>query len=143
VVSRALGRPCVVGVGDGAVARAGETVTVDGGAGLVYAGALATEIPRERDHGRLAQLIAWARAASPVAVLLPEEADGLAAVDIDAAIAAGGLDQLAPALAGAKAARGSALATPDVARAARDQGVTTIITDPILPALLTMIEAAP
>ena len=63
VVSRSLGRPCVVGVGDGAVARAGATVTVDGGAGLVYGGALATTVPDEAADPRLASLIAWAREA--------------------------------------------------------------------------------
>jgi pyruvate,orthophosphate dikinase len=139
VVSRALGRPCVVGVGDGAVARAGETVTIDGAAGLVYAGALATEVPRESDDARLAQLIAWARASSHVAVLLPVEAADMAAVDIDLALAGGTPENLAPLFAGAEAARGVAMANPDMARAARDAGVTTIITDPVLPALLTMI----
>ncbi|MGF6886143.1 pyruvate,orthophosphate dikinase [Nocardia sp. GAS34] len=39
LVSRELGRPCVVGCGDGVVAAlAGRTVTVDGGAGVVWDG---------------------------------------------------------------------------------------------------------
>ncbi|WP_280383615.1 PEP-utilizing enzyme [Nocardia wallacei] len=42
LVSRELGRPCVVGCGPGVVAAlAGRTVTVDGGAGVVWAGEVA------------------------------------------------------------------------------------------------------
>lgn len=61
VVSRSLGRPCVVGVGSGAVARAGQQVTVDGAGGLVFAGALATEVPQESEHPFLARLSGWAQ----------------------------------------------------------------------------------
>ncbi|PKP99647.1 MAG: pyruvate, phosphate dikinase [Alphaproteobacteria bacterium HGW-Alphaproteobacteria-13] len=143
VVSRALGRPCVVGVGDGAVARSGTVVTVDGGAGLVYAGTLATEVPRERDDARLRQLIAWARAASPVAVVDFAEGQGLDGFDVDRALAAGDAEDLAAAIAGAKTVRGHALAQDDAARIACAAGATTIITEPILPVLLSLIEAAP
>jgi pyruvate, orthophosphate dikinase len=73
VVSRALGRPCVVGAGIGAVALAGRVGTVDGAAGLVYDGRVATENPLERDNPRLMQLIDWARARCTVP---PEAAVG-------------------------------------------------------------------
>ncbi|MBL8648917.1 MAG: pyruvate, phosphate dikinase [Sphingopyxis sp.] len=140
VVSRALGRPCVVGVGDGAVAQSGTVVTVDGGAGLVYAGTLATEAPREQGDAQLVQLIAWARAASPVAVV--DFGDGPDGFDIDRALAAGDAEGLGAAIGGATVVRGHALAQDDIARIARQAGATTIVTEPVLPVLLTMIGDA-
>lgn len=141
VVSRALGRPCVVGVGDGAVAKSGTVVTVDGAAGLVYAGTLATEAPNENDDAQLRQLIDWARAASPVAVVgLSDGPDGF---DVDRALASGDADGLADAIGGAPVVRGHALAQDDIARIARGAGATTIVTEPVLPVLLTMIGDAP
>ena len=139
VVSRALGRPCVVGVGDGAVAQSGAVVTVDGGAGLVYAGTLATEAPREKDDARLRQLIEWARAASPVAVVDFPDAQGLDGFDVDRALASGDAGGLAAAIGGASVVRGHALAQDDIALAARAAGATTIVTEPVLPVLLTML----
>ena len=140
VVSRALGRPCVVGVGVGAVARAGEIVTVDGATGKVYAGALPTERPREADDAQLARLIEWARARSTVSVLAPEDAPAGEGVDVDLLLADGSLESLGDALAGKASVRGSGLANPEIARAARRAGVTTMITEPVLPALLVALE---
>ncbi|MBB6427221.1 pyruvate, phosphate dikinase [Sphingopyxis sp. JAI128] len=140
VVSRALGRPCVVGVGDGAVAQSGTVVTVDGAAGLVYAGALATEAPSERDDAHLRQLIDWARAASPVAVV--DFADGREGFDVDRALAAGDAEGLGAAIGGASVVRGYALANDDIARIARGAGAKVIVTEPVLPVLLTMIGDA-
>lgn len=140
VVSRALGRPCVVGVGDGAVAKSGTLVTVDGAGGLVYAGTLATEAPREQADAQLAQLIAWARAASPVEVVGFE--NGPDGFDVDRALAAGDSDSLACVINGAAVVRGHALAQDDIARIARGAGATTIVTEPVLPVLLTMIGDA-
>ncbi len=140
VVSRALGRPCVVGVGDGAVAKSGTVVTVDGAAGLVYAGTLATEAPRERDDAHLRQLIEWARAASPVAVA--EFSDDREGFDVDRALAAGDADGLGAAIGGASVVRGHALANDEIARIARRAGAKTFVTEPVLPVLLTMIGDA-
>lgn len=140
VVSRALGRPCVVGVGDGAVAQSGTVVTVDGAAGLVYAGTLATEAPSERDDAHLRQLIDWARAASPVAVV--DFTDRREGFDVDRALAAGDADGLGAAIGSASVVRGHALANDDIARIARGAGATVIVTEPVLPVLLTMIGDA-
>jgi pyruvate,orthophosphate dikinase len=141
VVSRALGRPCVVGVGAGAVALAGQVVTVDGAAGRVYRGALATEVPSEGDDGRLAQLIAWARERSPIAVIA-HAADGEdRGIDVDQLLADGAPEDIEAALTGHLIAHGSGLANPDIARAARRAGVTTLITEPVLPALLASLES--
>jgi pyruvate,orthophosphate dikinase len=141
VVSRALGRPCVVGVGAGP--KAGDIVTVDGESGRVYAGELPVEMPDEAADARLAQLIDWARERSPVRVLRPADAAGIeGAVDIDAQWSGGEPEALPALLHGAAAAKGSALANPETARLARAQGVRTIVTEPVLPALLAMLGEA-
>jgi pyruvate,orthophosphate dikinase len=128
VVTRALGRPSVVGVGEGVSdGLAGRELTVDGSAGVVYAGVLATEEVDPASVPGLATLIEWARELSPAAVV--DEAPG--AVDLDAGGAA--LDEGAPdagalaeAMRGASAARGSALATAEGARAVLEAGVGTV-----------------
>ena len=73
MVSRALGRPCVVGIGETTL-RAGQSGTVDGACGLVYAGSLALESPREAEDGNLLRLIGWARDRTQIKVLWPSEA---------------------------------------------------------------------
>lgn len=128
VVTRALGRPSVVGVGEGVTADlAGRELTVDGSSGVVYAGLLATEGVDPAEVPGLTELIEWARELSPVAVV--DSAEG--ALDLDAAGAA--LDEGAPdaealagSLRGAAAARGSALATAEGARAVLEAGVGTV-----------------
>lgn len=140
VVSRALGRPCVVGVGAGAVALAGQLVTVDGASGKVYAGALQTEVPREDQDARLSRLIGWARERSGLTVVAPGGAADAEAVDVDLLLADGSPEQVEAALGGYLVARGSGLANVDIARAARRAGVKTLITEPVLPALLVSLE---
>ncbi|MCK9542998.1 MAG: pyruvate, phosphate dikinase [Novosphingobium sp.] len=140
VVSRALGRPCVVGVGSGALALVGQTVTVDGANGKVYAGALATETPREDEDARLSRLIDWARERSSIEVLRPADAASDEAVDVDLLLAEGSPDDVEAALSGKAAARGSGLANAEIARRARRAGVTRMITEPVLPALLVALE---
>ena len=64
VVSRSLGRPCVVGCGDGSLsALAGRVVTVCGQSGRVHDGALPVITPDENSDPRLAQFMQWKRAA--------------------------------------------------------------------------------
>ncbi|WP_202950094.1 pyruvate, phosphate dikinase [Sphingomonas sp. LH128] len=140
VVSRALGRPCVVGTGSGALVLAGQVVTVDGASGKVFAGALATQVPREDEDERLSRLIGWARERCPIEVLRPEDAASADAVDVDLLLAEGTYEELASALAGHAAARGSGLANAEIARIARRAGITRMITEPVLPALLVALE---
>jgi pyruvate,orthophosphate dikinase len=74
VVSRALGRPSVVGVGEGVTAElVGSELTVDGSAGVVYRGALSTEEVDPASVPGLTELIEWARQLSPVEVVDAEE----------------------------------------------------------------------
>jgi pyruvate, orthophosphate dikinase len=66
VVTRALGRPSVVGVGDGVTAAlAGTELTVDGSAGVVYRGVLPTEEVDPASVPGLTELIQWVRELSP------------------------------------------------------------------------------
>jgi pyruvate, orthophosphate dikinase len=82
VVTRALGRPSVVGVGEGATtALLGTELTVDGSAGVVYKGILATEAADPASIPGLTTLIEWAREASPVEVI---DGEGAGSVDLDA-----------------------------------------------------------
>jgi pyruvate,orthophosphate dikinase len=128
VVTRALGRPSVVGVGDGVTAGLeGRELTVDGSAGVVYAGLLETEEVDPAEVPGLTELIEWARELSPVAVV----DDAADAVDLDAGGAvvdegAPDLATLTEALRGASAARGSVLATAEGARAVILAGVGTV-----------------
>jgi pyruvate,orthophosphate dikinase len=82
VVTRALGRPSVVGVGEGVTAALlGEELTVDGSAGVVYRGILETEDVDPAGVPGLEILIGWAREACPVEVVA-DAAEG--SIDLDA-----------------------------------------------------------
>jgi pyruvate,orthophosphate dikinase len=133
VVTRALGRPSVVGVGEGVTAPwAGREITVDGSAGIVYAGRLPTEEVGDEDVEGLAELLAWARERSPVTVAdhAPDALDLDAAgvgLDPDARV---DVEALVALLRDAPAARGAVLATADGARAVLRSGLTTVAPAP-------------
>lgn len=142
VVSRALGRPCVVGIGGATALKAGDIATVDGATGTVYAGELAVEIPDEAQDANLSQLIAWARERSPIRVIRPADAGAVEAVDIDERLSNADGEVQPDLFRGIDAARGMALSNPETARMAQAQGVRTIITEPVLPALLAILGEA-
>ncbi len=85
VVTRALGRPSVVGVGEGVTsAWAGRKITVDGSTGAIYDGVLGTEAAAVADVPGLEHLLEWAAVVSPVTVVdAGDSPTGL--VDLDAA----------------------------------------------------------
>ncbi|MDN5862867.1 MAG: hypothetical protein L0H19_05405, partial [Salinisphaera sp.] len=143
VVGRSLGLPCVVGCGDGVVAKlAGATVTVDGSAGAVYAGALDVVAPDEADDGHLAQLLEWARQSSPLAVHRCSEAPtGADIVDLDAVPGGEDPERLPALLAGREGARGGAIASDAGVAAAVAAGLKFILAEPLLPPLLAAIAA--
>jgi pyruvate,orthophosphate dikinase len=144
VVTRALGRPSVVGVGEGVTdGLAGRELTVDGSAGVVYAGLLPTEEVDPAEVPGLARLLEWAEDLSPVAVVDAEEG----AVDLDAdgvAVEEGAPDAaaLARRLRGASAARGSVLATAEGARAVLSAGVPRVVRLPGQPAAALLLRLA-
>ena len=144
VVGRALGLPCVVGCGKGALDRlAGRTVTVDGRTGKVYDGALAIEAPDESDHESLATLGAWAASRSALRVLPPSTPEATDAVDLSDNVAAADPNTIGEALKfikGARGARGGAIASDEGVRAALAAGLEFIVADPVLPPLLAALR---
>lgn len=141
VVSRALGLPCVVGCGAGAVtALAGQTVTVDGASGKIYAGKLPVSVPDENHDPMLAALTGWAEAASPIVVRANLPADE--GLDLNASTGGEDIEQLPRLLAGHSVARGGAISSNEGVRAALAAGIKTIVASPRLPVLLAAIEAA-
>ena len=130
VVTRALGRPSVVGVGEGMTSEwEGAEVTVDGSSGVVYAHRLHTTDVRYEDVPGLETFVALARELSEVEVV--DEATEVLDLDqlgvqLDAE---GGLDveSLAERMRGAVAVRGSMLTTADGARAVVRSGVSTVV----------------
>lgn len=146
VVTRALGRPSVVGIGEGKVdALLGREITVDATAGRVYAGRLPTEEVDVTADPRLAELLAWAREACPV-VVLSEQPDSGDVADLDAAGL--GLDrdhppgdeELDAALAGATVARGAVLNTRDGAAAVLRAGIHRVVALPSQPELVLLLR---
>jgi pyruvate,orthophosphate dikinase len=131
-LDRALGRPCVVGVGPGGTSGwLGQEVTVDATKGVVYAGRLPTEAVRVEDDPALSKLFQWARETSPVQV---DEEPGEDTLDLDAAgigLAAGETPdtaRIAEALDGSRSARGAVLASAAGADAVLHAGVRTVVT---------------
>jgi pyruvate,orthophosphate dikinase len=151
VVGRALGLPCVVGCGKGSLeALAGRTVTVDGGAGKVYEGALAIEQPAASDYEALMTLGEWAAARSPLRVSSPMSPEAREAVDLsdnDAAADPKMIGEVLSGLTGARGVRGGAIASDEGVRAALVVGLEFIVADPVLPPLLSALrwksQAAP
>lgn len=141
VVGRALGLPCVVGCGpDTVTTLEGQTVTVDGEHGLVYAGALAVEIPSETRDERLRELLQWATERSPLRVLSHDQAPE-ATLDLDQHEEALEPGQLALLLAGASGARGGPIASDEGVKAAVAAGLDYIVAEPSLPSLIAAIHA--
>ncbi len=140
VVSRALGVPCVVGCGSGKLSQlSGRIVTVDGGTGRVYAGALPVIAPDENTEPGLRELVGWAELCTPLRVV--DEQDPLTATARNLDRAKGGEDpaQLATLAAGAEVLRGAVLNSDAGVQAAVAAGVKTIVVKQRLPALLAAI----
>lgn len=141
VVSRALGVPCLVGCGVGALdALAGRRVTVDATGGKVYDGELPVVTPNEGDDPTLSKLTAWAAGACPIEVVTEAEAPaGL--LDLDAVDGGEDPDRLPELLQGHGAARGGAIESDAGVRAALAAGVKTIVARHPLPVMLAALEA--
>ena len=140
VVSRALGVPCVVGCGDGTVtALSGRMITVDGGAGKIYADRLNVVTPDERDDARLSALTDWAVARSVLTVVRRGGEEPAGILDLDRVSDGEDPARLPVLLAGHKAVKGGAIACDAGVRAALDAGVEVIVAEHVLPPLLTAL----
>lgn len=138
VVGRALGRPCVVGCGGGALAQLqGKTVTVDGQTGKIYPGALPVVTPSETDDAALRQLSTWASERS--SIIVTSSPAGGDVIDFDKNVE--GASALFASLPRGAVVSGALFANdPNAVRSAMAAGVSTIITQPVLPALLVAAE---
>jgi pyruvate,orthophosphate dikinase len=138
VVSRELGRPCIVGCGPNTVtALAGQRVTLDGASGRVWAGNLAVEQIEEASSGDLHKLVEWGMPLIPIQLL---KADSATADAVD-------LDKLGEgwraALERGSTVRGRVLETDEGIRAAMAAGVRAAVVRSRLPALLACLQSAP
>lgn len=142
VVSRALGVACVVGCGEASVTTlAGQTVTVDGTTGRIYAGEIAVEAPDENAETALSRLKEWALDACPLPVRAPEDAVAARVVDLNAIEGGENPANLSRLLVGAEAATGGALASEEGMAAAIAAGVKFVVGRPALPLLIAGARA--
>jgi pyruvate, orthophosphate dikinase len=147
VVARALGKPCVVGCGvDALRSLTGRQVTVDGSAGIVYDGALATQVRREESEPCLSKLLEWSIARSPIRVLAAAPPEVIVH-DLDLTANLDEPDAVTKAISSLKpgaCVRGAIFSSSDDAvRAAIQAGVGIIVTYPRLPALLVAAQSQP
>ena len=117
---------------------------MDGSAGVVYAGVLATDEVRPEDVPGLEAAIDWARELRPVAVVdeatgvLDLDAEGIS-LDPDTVLDA---DELAARMRGAGAVTGSVLSTKAGARAVLQSGVPTVVRLPGQHAAVLLLRLA-
>jgi len=138
VVSRELGRPCVVGCGSNTVtALAGQHVTLDGATGRVWGGNLAVERTDEASIDDLRKLVEWGMPLIPIQLLKVDEA-AADTVDLDAL----GEDWRA-ALGPGITVRGRVLETDEGIHAAMAAHVRAVVVRHRLPALLACLQFAP
>jgi pyruvate, orthophosphate dikinase len=143
VVGRALGKPCVVGAGDGVLADlAGQVVTVDGDGGRVFAGELPLRAVDEAGDPGLRRLAAWAGARTAVRVVAVDEA-GAEVVDLDRVAGGHEAEGLAALIAPGAAVRGAVLATDAGVAAAVAAGAGTLVAPSRTATLLAALAAAP
>jgi pyruvate,orthophosphate dikinase len=147
VVTRALGRPSVVGVGEGvAQSLAGKLLTVDGEGGRVYLGEMPMIETGISDDLWLTQFAKWAQDCAPIDVV---ESDPGEVLDLDAAGFGVGIEGstvdlvgLASILVGARCVRGSLLSTPEGMKAALNAGVSRVVARPVLPIQVLAVRVA-
>lgn len=142
VVSRALGRPSVVGCGKGTVMTlAGRQVTIDGATGEVFDGIVELEQMSPENDDHLRQISQWAIDRAPLRVVSSSVAIQDKIVDLDE-LGVVDADDVADALtSGGGVARGAVFESDAGVAAALEAGVTTIVADPPLPVLLAAIRA--
>jgi pyruvate,orthophosphate dikinase len=138
VVSRELGRPCVVGCGSNTVTTlAGQQVTLDGASGRVWAGNLAVEQASEAPTGDLSKLVEWGRSLIPIKLLKVGEAP-VDTVDLDP-LGEGWRAVLKPGI----TVRGRVLETNEGMLAAMAAGVRAAVVRNRLAALVACLPPAP
>jgi pyruvate,orthophosphate dikinase len=145
VVSRALGRPCVVGCGTDTLRElVGRTVTVDGQAGTVIEGELELVVPDEDADDSLQPLLAWAESRSPL-VVAAKPPVGRPVVDLDecaSTVEPEKLRAMLRGLGGGSVVQGSVLVNETAVRECVATGVEMLVAKPRLPVLIAAVRAA-
>lgn len=148
VVSRALGRPSVVGCGADALQNLiGRIVTVDGGSGTIFDGALPVEVNDELSNPMLAQIMSWAKDQSPLEVYSPATAPSGPILDLDDVDGGEDPERLASFLAEVSVSdfpglQGGAIHSSAAIHSAVVSGFAFIVAEPILPCLIAAAQAA-
>ena len=135
VVSRELGRPCVVGCGSNTVVTlVGQRVTLDGTSGRVWTGDLTHNENAEVASDEIGKLIEWGLPLIPIRLLKPEEATS-ECVNLDDFA-----DEWRAALRPGITVRGRVLDTDEGIKAAMESGVSAAVVHRRLPALLACLS---
>jgi pyruvate, orthophosphate dikinase len=149
VVSRALGRPCVVGCGAAALIPdlLGRTVTVEGGEGIIFQGALPLRSDATTESALLREVHRWAERRSRLRVigaLDPKLIEDC--LDLDEIVEASDPTSVATALSKLygqsrkRFVRGGAIGSSQGIQAAIALGVEAIVCEPVLPALIAAAQ---
>jgi pyruvate,orthophosphate dikinase len=134
VVSREIHRPCIVGIGSGAVADlVGKTVTIDGARGEVWEGIVPLRPVTEDAVQEFSRLFRWAAPLVPFRVRREHEDLPPDVVDLDTAA------DWRAALIGAQSVRGDVVSTMEGIRAILEAGVREVIAPYALPLLLNAL----
>jgi pyruvate,orthophosphate dikinase len=145
VVSRALGRPCVVGCGaESLLGLVGRVVTVDGQAGVVLDGRRELIAPDEDTDAGLKELSEWAAARSSV-VVARTPPPGRPIVDLDefdGAVDLGKLQVFLREIGAGAVVCGGVLVSEAAVALCVAAGVETLVAAPRLPVLLAALRAA-
>ena len=138
VVSRELGRPCVVGCGSHTVvALAGQHATLDGSSGRVWTGDLTLDHSEEAVSEDLCKLIEWGLPLIPILLLTPDAVtlETSDSIDLDA-FGDGWRAAVRPGI----IVHGQVLDTDEGIQAAMTSGVRAAVVRRRLPALLACLS---
>jgi pyruvate,orthophosphate dikinase len=136
VVSRELGRPCVVGCGPNTVvALAGQLATIDGSSGKVWTGDLSLDHSEEALSDDLHKLIEWGLPLIPIRLLTPDAVTS-DSIDLDACG-----ERWRAALRPGITVQGCVLDTDEGIQAAMASGVHAAVVRAKLPAVLACLAA--
>lgn len=138
VVSRQLGRPCIVGCGsDELISLEGKFLTVDGTNGMVYVGIDWLPKAEVEDDPDLRTLLVWAKEAAPIKVATPDASFDYLDLDIEGVTE---LDQIVDRIGDRSRIRSTLFETPEGVEVALEIEDIEIVTEQPLVVLLMAME---
>ncbi|KJF18666.1 pyruvate, phosphate dikinase [Acidithrix ferrooxidans] len=140
VVSRQLGRPCIVGCGNEELsALEGKFITVDGFNGVIYVGVDWLPKAKIDEDPDLSTLLAWAREVAPIKVSTPDVTTNFLDLDLQGITE---LDQVVSYVDDRRQVRSTLFETLEGIEAAMNIEGIEIVTEQPLVALLMAMEVA-